>query len=327
MALAFLAAACGKEDYARSEKIRVYTDAFPKADLSTIELDLAGGTMNIYVKANVDYQVSFQEPAETFTDNWIRIGEKKKVDGRDVIPVTFEPRGDVMTRRYGILTISSPKHYFSKYVTLKQGFDYAFKVQNFSSFKYGSTAPSVAGGETPYENWTTAQKDLGYTSTRIDGQDGCHLYGRNGFLQLGSDSGVGADLISPQIYKAELDRQMLVAFNALAFTEENGVQDNTNLTVQILGGGAFVGTDGATEKTFDVKALDRDAAKPWEGSLIYFSVANQGSNKITYNTRVRIIAGEMGQMDHPNRVFIDNFAVYSVTPEYLQSVEDFYGND
>ena len=193
--------------------------------------------------------------------------------------------------------------------------------------RLGKTDPRFTDGETPIDNWTTAQKNLGFTSTTIEGEEVAHCYGKNGYLKLGDDKGHGADLISPYTNTLRSDSLLMVSFRAVAFTDYmTGARDDNKITVEVLGGGVIRDFAQSEKTTIDLEAGYYDISSEefpedmWEGHDFLVFVAGTKANPITANTRVRIICGSLTQNSAVNnRIYLDNFYI-----RRLQKVEEDY---
>lgn len=232
------------------------------------------------------------------------------------------------TRRTGmlILAASDGELNYNRIIPIHQG-STARVSNDFATLKYGKTDPRFTDGETPIDNWTTAQKNLGFTSTTIEGEEVAHCYGKNGYLKLGDDKGHGADLISPYTNTLRNDSLLMVSFRAVAFTDYmTGARDDNKITVEVLGGGVIRDFAQSEKTTIDLEAGYYDISSEefpedmWEGHDFLVFVAGTKANPITANTRVRIICGSLTQNSAVNnRIYLDNFYI-----RRLQKVEEDY---
>lgn len=307
------AAACddGDPNAERGEAIRVYTDPDEEPVDAPIYADVRGGTLSLYVEANVDYDVFWQD-AET--KPWVRVLERRENarPGFDEIVLEVKPRQTYAyyTRRTGTLSLSSPQNKLGSFVTVYQG-AVARISQAFGGFTYGSTNPLVSEGEKPYSGWTAVQKGYNWTTSTE-----AYCFGRNGYMKLGDDAGHGADLITPYVNDMRSDSVLMVSFRAVGYSDENNVQDDNRLTVNILGGGVFYDTGLPTRElevgTYSVEGGSLTGSM-WKDSNYLLFVVKTDKSPITSNTQIQFVAGDLAQpAPRNNRIFLDNIYVYTL---------------
>ncbi|MFR0763395.1 MAG: hypothetical protein ACLSHL_04735 [Alistipes communis] len=173
--------------------------------------------------------------------------------------------------------------------------------------KYGKTDPRFTDDETPIDDWTTAQKDYGFSSTTIDGEEHAHCYGKNGYLKLGDDEGHGADLISPYTNTLRSDSMLMVSFRAVAYTDfYTGAKDDNKIKVEVLDGGVIADFADTGKTSIELEAAyydprsDEFPENMWEGSDLLVFVVGTQLNPITVNTRIRISCGSFTQTSPVN---------------------------
>ena len=278
----------------RNESIKVYADPIAKEPIDAGIVGVKGGLAKLYVDANIDFVATWEDDAAT---PWAKVVDYSSTDpqtGLRVITLKANRRSTTSsyyTRRTGMLILAA------------------------------------SDGETPIDNWTTAQKNLGFTSTTIEGEEVAHCYGKNGYLKLGDDKGHGADLISPYTNTLRSDSLLMVSFRAVAFTDYmTGARDDNKITVEVLGGGVIRDFAQSEKTTIDLEAGYYDISSEefpedmWEGHDFLVFVAGTKANPITANTRVRIICGSLTQTSaNNNRIYLDNFYI-----RRLQEVEEDY---
>ena len=201
--IACLAAACVScethSNSDRSESIAVYADPIEKKPVDAVYVGVQGGQAKIYAEANVDFVASWEDDADM---PWAAVLDDTAVDpltGCRIVTLDVQRRvetGCYYTRRTGMLILAATDGTlnYNRIVPVHQG-STARVSNDFSSMKYGKTDPRFTDDETPIDDWTTAQKDYGFSSTTIDGEEHAHCYGKNGYLKLGDDEGKGSDLI------------------------------------------------------------------------------------------------------------------------------------
>ena len=273
----------------RSESIAVYADPIEKKPVDAVYVGVQGGQAKIYAEANVDFVASWEDDADM---PWAAVLDDTAVDpltGCRIVTLDVQRRvetGCYYTRRTGMLILAATDGTlnYNRIVPVHQG-STARVSNDFSSMKYGKTDPRFTDDETPIDDWTTAQKDYGFSSTTIDGEEHAHCYGKNGYLKLGDDEGHGADLISPYTNTLRSDSMLMVSFRAVAYTDfYTGAKDDPR--------------------------SDEFPENMWEGSDLLVFVVGTQLNPITVNTRIRISCGSFTQTSPVNnRIFLDNFYI------------------
>lgn len=311
----------------RSESIEVYTDPSDSEPFDVGYLGVRGGIMKCYVKSNVDFVASWEDDT---TSPWVKILDYTAVDpasGYRVITMEVQRRHTTLsyyTRRTGMLILSPTNAglNYNKIIPMHQG-SVARISNNFDNFKYGKTDPRFTDGETPIENWTTAQKNYGFTSTVIDGETNAHCYGKNGYLKLGDDKGHGADLISPFTNTLRSDSLLMLSFRAVANTDFfTGEKDDNKIRVEVLNGGVIADFAEEGKTSIDLEAAYYDInseefpSDMWVGSDFLVFIASTEHNPITVNTQVRIVCGSLDKGSTTNnRIFLDNFYLRRLTAD------------
>ncbi len=344
---------CGKTDRnaERNDYIRVYADPQDQeTPLDRVWVSVKGGTYTYYIRSNVSFTAKWQSEE----DSWAEIGEPKSLgDGLWSIDVTVQPvstrrkrtvdgvPSGTYTRRYGVLMLTCPERFLGKYLVIEQGLE--TRIACDFSWMYGSVEPNATFGDVLMSHWTAAQKNLGYSSTLIEGEEEVWVYGKEGYIKLGNDRGAGADFITPHNYDFQYDTLLVVSFKAVVQngdilpdytggTEpivpmsparaprraEGKTVDDNSLTVEVSGGGYirdFVGT-GGTSLQLQLPTYDMESARyPYDifdGASFLVFIEGTDSNPITVDTSIRIIAGDMKVSggDICNRVFLDDLFVY-----------------
>ena len=173
----------------RNESIKVYADPIAKEPIDAGIVGVKGGLAKLYVDANIDFVATWEDDAAT---PWAKVVDYSSTDpqtGLRVITLKANRRSTTSsyyTRRTGmlILAASDGELNYNRIIPIHQG-STARVSNDFATLKYGKTDPRFTDGETPIDNWTTAQKNLGFTSTTIEGEEVAHCYGKNGYLKLG----------------------------------------------------------------------------------------------------------------------------------------------
>lgn len=319
---------CEKQpDLGRSEYISVYADPAVPEPASSIFVNVQGGTEQLYVDTNIDFTVSWEDGETT---PWIRVGEVSPADpqtGYRTVTLEVDRRtatGCYYTRRTGMLILSAADASlnYNCIISVHQG-AVARVSSDFSFLRYGKTDPRFTDDETPIDDWTATQKNYGFTSTKAEGEDVAHCYGKNGYLKLGDDEGHGADIISPYSNSLRSDSLLMVSFRAVAYEDfYTGARDDNKVTVEVLGGGSIVDASGnrSTSIVLEAPYLDySDEGFPdtmWNGTDFMVFVSGTVQDPVTADTRIRISCGSLtGTAETCSRIFIDNFYIRRLEAE------------
>lgn len=331
----------------RSDYIRVFESENDDTPIDSAWVSVKGGTYTYYIRSNVSFSAKWQSSDVS----WASVGSPKSLgDGLWSIDITVQPvtqrsfaavKGvdtGLYTLRYGVLMLTSKDVYLGKYFVIKQGLKSRISC-NFA-WLYGSADPNATYNDVLMSSWTTAQRNMGFSSTQISGEEDIWVYGKEGYVKLGNDLGAGADLITPRTPDFQYDTLLVVSFKAVAQTgdvlpdytggtepivpmqrigtnAEETVDDNV-LTVEVTGGGYIrdLVETGGTSLTYNIPYYNRDSptfpADMFENASYLVFIEGTDSNPITVNTAVRFIAGSMKGSDEGrcNRVFIDDVFVY-----------------
>lgn len=359
MLLAVLA--CGKKETGeRADIIHVF-DSLDSLDtgrpLERSWISVAGGTNTYYVRSAVPFDVKWQDNG----DNWGSVGAPEKI-GENLWKVevsakplsyrTLQKGESAYQKRYGVVLMSVPSVFLGSYLKVEQGMDVR-RYDDFSAIT-GSEEPNTTHNDVLMKKWNATQKGLGYTSTVLPGQTDstAWVYGKDGYVKLGSDRAIGADFIMPSIPSLQTDTLVVLTFNAVVQngdvlpdfqggTEpitpmsigrrnaDSGEMDNNVLTVRIEGGGYirdFI-EEGGTSITFtDIPTYDRSSsAYPkdiFNGTRYMVFIEGTDVNPLTVNTRIIFEAGNMdGQpMEKCNRIFLDDICVYRASPLFDEDI-------
>ncbi len=299
---------CGKESSLRSENIFIISQEDPQNEMEVLDIHYNGEKGSIYIKSNVDYTVSFQQDVHNHDKDWVTFGEKRHDAAKDcdVIDFKAKPMTGSLKRLSGVLNLSCPNTSYGRFLVVRQGYVARYGT-DFNFLKFGNKDPLVPGNERAFEFWYDDQKEGNpFSTTVIEGQAHSHFYGRNGYVQLGNDQGYGADMTIPYVKDVRRDSAIVVSFNALVMPE-----DNDEVTLEILGGGVFDGTED-TKTTFKASQFNNESESIWDGSLKSWVISSLDLNPITPDTRIKITAGKLEKMEKNNRILIDNINVFSL---------------
>ena len=310
-ALICMLLSCNKvKDYTRGEFLLVQDPVTGEyVSNPTITVNKAGD-YSLNVRSNVNYStLSSTLPKD---GEWLNVSSSVTgADGYDKVPFSVSAQTGVPLRRTGMITVSCPELYLNNFVTIAQG--HVSRVgSDFAFLKYGSANPLEGPGGRAIDKWTESEINMGWTSTCPEGASPA-CYGRNGFIQLGDETGQGADLLTP--YQANLvrDTVLIAYFDAVAHTSAEGVKDTGKFTVSVEGGGQFI--DGTTTVSATAGNLDPNASDVasdmWKNASYQYVIISAPGNMITSNTRVRIMSGSY-ESTIPNRLYIKNFYLLRV---------------
>ena len=293
------------------------------------------GQLSIFVKTNTNYSVLVQSkvPAneqeeEEVIENWLKAEKvgRNEATGEDEWHLAWEAQTKDYKRRIATVSITSPEADYGRFINIRQGFTTRLS-EDFEWLKYGSStaSPNVTTNEKLIGDWTETQKEYQWSSTIAKEEDKAYCYGKFGFIRLGDDQGHGADLITPYITDIVRDSVLLVSFDAVAYTEEDGTKDNNKLVINILNGGEFADTH-TTTKTIDLdyyNPLDPDVLTTmWNKGRHNFYVVSPPERPVTANTKFQIIGGDYTLTTGNNRVFVDNFYVYRLDDVYYYLLDE-----
>ena len=340
LALVVSAVSCGRKNpnAERNDYIRVYDTRDADVSLDRTWVSVKGGTYTYFIRSSVDFSASWQSEDMS----WAQLGELRKLeDGLWSIDLTVEPiskRASVSAsavpvglyaRRYGVVMLSRPEFFLGKYLVVEQGFE--TRIANDFSWLHGSVDPNDVYRDVLMSAWTASQKGEGFTSTVLDGSDDAWVYSKEGYVKLGNDEGVGADLITPRNSDFQYDTLLAVSFKAVAQNGEvlpdysggtepivpmdasrprrvEGKDGTEGFRVEITGGGYIrdlVETKG-TSLAMNLSTYDRESASfpsdMFDGQSYLVFIEGTDENPISVNTAIRFVAD--------SRVFMDDIFVY-----------------
>lgn len=299
-----LVCSCRKDtgEVLRKEYIDFYKNADDEEPSKIVSVTVLGGQATFTVRSNVEFTASWQDD---LNKPWAAVESlEKKSDDIYELTLSFDPRATspYYTRRTGTLLLSAPSEQLGCFVTVNQGL-LTPVASDFSWSKYGTNDPRKLDG-TVYSQWINNDKNRGWVLSADEA-----VYGKNGFLLLGDETGKGGSICSPFYEGIRKDSLAVVSFRAVAFTDKEGVKDGNKFTVEIIDGGVFR-DNGSTSMDLEAPYADITAsnypANFWDGSDFLLGIISSDKNPFTGNTRIRISSGSASS---PNRVFIDNFYI------------------
>lgn len=311
------------ENSPRSESIEVYVDLEEMEPVTQACVDVLGGLHQLYVKANVAFTASWEDGE---TSPWATVVDDTTVDpktGMRIVTLDVKRRNKTpyYTRRTGTLVLSASEEglNYNCYIQVHQG-STARVSSDFSWCKYGSSDPRLNDG-VAFKDWSQSYKDKGFRSTTIVGETTPHLYGKNGFVQLGDAAGHGADIYSPFYSDLRYDSLLMVSFRAVAHTDyQTGAKDGNKFTVEVVNGGVIADFAEQNVTSIELEAKNFDPNSEtfpndmWDGTEFMVFVVGTESNPLTVNTTIRIKSGSLeATTATPNRLYVDNFYIRRVT--------------
>ncbi len=206
---------CKKEDpnAERSDYIRAYLPSDRNTPIDQTWVSVRGGSVRVLIESTVPFSSKWQDgqvPA------WAEATAPRQVgEGLWEITITAGrmPAELGYERRSGVLMLSAPDQFLGKYLVVNQGF--ISRVSSDFSWLNGNAAPNETYDDVLMANWTNVQKGKGFTSTVIEGQENAWVYGKAGYIKLGNDDGMGADLFTPHNGLFRYDSLLVLSFKAI----------------------------------------------------------------------------------------------------------------
>ena len=305
-------ASCSKDGLLdeRAEKILVTETTHESDVLTQLAMPLEGGKDTLYIHSGLEFNIAFETDDK---EEWIKVESLEPLPGTGTsrLILSIEPLQGTYSLRSGMLSVSNKSKYLGHFVRLTQGYTARF-AETFSWLKYGTFDPFAATREAAIQNWSTAQKQYGWTSSPDAGGQ-TYAFGRNEHVKLGSDL-TGGDLITPRIGGIEKDSILLLTFNAVAQVSRAGEKDFNKLTVNITEGGDFV--SGGRSTVVEAVYLDHQSSmadtKMWDNSLHVLYIKKPDIDPNASTIKIQFNTGEEGQPATPNRIFIDNVNLHVV---------------
>lgn len=309
LSVALTCMACAKSEDAREmdTAVKVSKDGDTEMFIDELKLSVEGGKDTIYVFSPSGIHITVQPPE---SEPWVKVIEETYQPERQATRVILEaePLEGDLTRRVGTLNIGSEEPYSRKFLKLMQGYGARY-ANDFSWLRYGNGNPLQQSNGVLIAQWNPTQLQEGWTSTIMEGQTAAFVYGKNDYVQMGTEA-VGANLLSPMISGVERDSLLVLTFNAVSFVSEEGIPDNNKLTVKLTGG-EFAG--GEVSYVLDIPHFDKESAlltsKMWENTWFMLDIYKPQSNPTSSTMQVEFIGGS-GTATPKNRVFLDNVNLY-----------------
>ncbi|MGL4293662.1 MAG: hypothetical protein ACRCSQ_08820 [Bacteroidales bacterium] len=317
---------CEEDDLSRKTNLTVVAESENGIeDLTGLKSSIYGGEDFLYVKSNVGYDSFFETSYKL--DKWIRIinkGYNQEIKA-DQYLIECDPMPDGnYEKRKGTISFVSKDNYLGKFIPVQQGFNTEI-AEDFSWLKSGTTDPLDFSSDVNIQNWTTAQVEKGWTSTKTEDTQEAFCYSKAGYIRLG-DEGRAGDLITPQVSGFVSDSVILLTFKAVSYVSPDGEKDANDLTISILNGGTF--EDGSTSKHLNLNYFDPSDPllhkNMWKDNQYEFYIVSKPSNKLTGDTRIQFRTGEV-TTNKNNRIFLDNIYAYIVEKEFYDELLS--GND
>ena len=354
IALAAVLSCAKKAAGDREDIIYVYDSPDGTLPIEKTWVSVQGGTVTYYIHSVQSFDVKWQDSG----DGWASVGSPVNLgDGRWKVELTARPlshrtlaKGECLyQKRYGVLLFTSPSRFVGTYLKVEQGMDLR-RYDDFSVIS-GSSEPNATYADLRIDRWSAAQKGLGYTSTPLPGQDTiAWVFGKDGYVKLGSDDGIGANFIHPGVSGLQNDTLAVLCFSAVVQNGDNlpdfqgGTEPYTPmrsirtrssaggnaeedkdagfLTVRIEGGGFirdFIDRSGTSIRFDDLPTYDRQSAEYpadiFKGARYLVFLEGTDKNPLSVNTKIIFEAGDMSgeKMAKPDRVFLDDVCLFRVS--------------
>lgn len=272
------------------------------------DLDVNGGLDTLYVFSASEINVQVEG-----IDGWLNIVGQQFIPnmGATRLVVESEAMEEDFLQRSGILNISNSDLYSRFFLKVTQGYRTRF-ADDFTWLRYGSANPLESATAVLYEGWNPTQIAMGWTTTADPQQDRAYVYGKNGYVQLGT-ADFGASLASPIIPEIQQDSILMLAFNAVSYVSPEGQRDQNKLTVSLIGG-EF--DDGTSQRVIELGHYDKSSplinTKMWDNTLYNFVVHKPALSPHASTIQVIFNTGE-NATEPSNRLFIDNVRIYRVS--------------
>jgi hypothetical protein len=182
--------------------------------------------------------------------------------------------------------------------------------ESFSWLNYGNVVFYTTTGETRYDSWTQAEKDMGWTSTLNTYSGDTPLYARPGFVKLGKTS-YGGDLISPALSKLDGTQTVTVTFKAIPYQTAGGTRDDNFLNISVIGPGTVSQTQFIIDNwpTYPAENVTDYCIGMWSAPEATRTFTITGA---TSETQIKFLGGDYalsGVGVGKNRIFLDDIKV------------------
>lgn len=269
---------------------------------ASVTIPAAGGNFSVDVVSNVPWNYTLSD------DSWLDQVSltTQKITFAAEENTSIDPRETTLT-----LTATAYPSVIAT-VVLRQSPGTVVLEENFSWLAYGSAVFYTTTGETRYDLWTQAQKDMGWTSTLNTFSNDIPLYARQGFVKLGKTS-YGGDLISPALSKIVGTVNVRVTFKAIPYMTAAGTKDDNFLNVSVIGPG-IVSQDQFIIDNWPVYPTDAGAVTSycigmWSEPAAMRTFTIEG---VTSETKIKFLGYDynlVGVGAGKNRIFLDDIKV------------------
>lgn len=272
----------------------------------SVELGVDGGRDTLYVSSQSDLKGAFETNE---IRSWVQVEKIERISNTTTYRVILDvlPMEDSFNKRIGVLNFSNSSPLSGAFIRLWQGYNLRID-ESFTWLKYGTGTPLDLTKANAIGQWSAAQKLYGWTTANAGTSS--FAYGMNGYVLLGS-AVAGGNLFSPVTPGVEKDSLLLLTFNAVNYTNAEGVTDNNKLTVKLVGA-EF--EDSKTSRLVEVGSYDYQSAlllnNMWDRSLFAFVLKKPSLNPSSSTVQVQFFNGDQTE-SAGNRVFIDNIKLYS----------------
>lgn len=182
--------------------------------------------------------------------------------------------------------------------------------EDFSWLGYGSEIFYTTGGETRIDNWSSTEKEKGWSWHKPSADNIPSTYARQGFVKLGKTN-YGSDILSPKLSAVQGTQNLRVSFKAVPYQTAGGARDDTSLKVGVTG----PGTVDEAEFTIDNwpnYTADPNCTEIWKADETTRTFTITGA---TAETQIWFLGGDYdlraatGAPINKNRIFLDDILV------------------
>ena len=267
---------------------------------ASVTIPAGGGEFSVDVVSNVAWTASLSD------NSWVQETNvtTQKITFTAGENTSIDPRSTTLT-----LTATQYPSVVAT-VVMTQSPGTVVLEENFSWLNYGNVVFYTTTGETRYDSWTQAEKDMGWTSTLNTYSGDTPLYARPGFVKLGKTS-YGGDLISPALSKLDGTQTVTVTFKAIPYQTAGGTRDDNFLNISVIGPGTVSQTQFIIDNwpTYPAENVTDYCIGMWSAPEATRTFTITGA---TSETQIKFLGGDYalsGVGVGKNRIFLDDIKV------------------
>jgi hypothetical protein len=267
---------------------------------ASVTIPAGGGEFSVDVVSNVAWTASLSD------NSWVQETNvtTQKITFTAGENTSIDPRSTTLT-----LTATQYPSVVAT-VVMTQSPGTVVLEENFSWLNYGNVVFYTTTGETRYDSWTQAEKDMGWTSTLNTYSGDTPLYARPGFVKLGKTS-YGGDLISPALSKLDGTQTVTVTFKAIPYQTAGGTRDDNFLNISVIGPGTVSQTQFIIDNwpTYPAENVTDYCIGMWSAPEATRTFTITGA---TSETQIKFLGGDYalsGIGAGKNRIFLDDIKV------------------